>query len=178
MPAAPTPTYCSRVGAAQGLQSVDRHSGTDAFTHSVCLRMCACLASSVLSCLPCVHVLLVLYFLASHFSGAAHGLKLVDRHSRTVAFPHSHVRSYVCTSSGLYCGIRSYRQDLNARSESLDACICHCACATALALKKDIHGSVDACICHYACAQDIYTWIRRCVYLPLRLRSRYKYMDP
>ena len=127
----------------------------------MCVRMCACLASSVLSCLPCVHVLLVLYFLASHFSGAAHGLKLVDRHSRTVAFPHSHVRSYVCTSSGLYCGIRSYRQDLSARGESVDACICHCACATALALRKDIH-----------------TWIRRCVYLSLRLRSRHIYMDP
>ena len=42
---------------------------------------------------------------------------MVDRQSRTVGFVHSHVHSYVCTCSGLYCEIRSYRQDLSARND-------------------------------------------------------------
>ena len=71
-------------GAAQGLQSVDRHSRTVAFRIRMCVRMCVCLASSVHSCF-------------SFFAGAAQGLQSVDRYSRTVAFAHPHVHSYVCT---------------------------------------------------------------------------------
>ena len=97
----------------------------------MCVRMCACLASCVLFCLPFFRAPPMDYNrLIVIVARIPSCIRMCVRICACLAgsvlsclsfFRAPPMRSYVCTSSGLYCGIRSYRQDLSARNDHTHA---------------------------------------------------------